>query len=72
MWVQRFDKDVDGGLNFVELVNALQTITKVQTNFPQTVATESDHGFGEFANQRAPTTEDREYKVNFGTASSPI
>jgi hypothetical protein len=28
MWIQRFDKDCDGGLNFVELVNAMQTIGK--------------------------------------------
>ena len=26
-WVRRYDKDVDGGLKFVDLVNALQTMT---------------------------------------------
>lgn len=26
-WIKRFDKDVDGGLNFVDVVNALQTLT---------------------------------------------
>ena len=26
-WIRRFDKDVDGGLQFVDLVNALQTMT---------------------------------------------
>jgi len=27
-WILRNDKDVDGGLNFIELVGALQTIAK--------------------------------------------
>lgn len=27
-WIARHDKDVDGGLNFVELIGALQTIAK--------------------------------------------
>ena len=26
-WIKRFDRDVDGGLNFVDVVNALQTLT---------------------------------------------
>ena len=26
-WIRRYDKDVDGGLKFVDLVNALQTMT---------------------------------------------
>ena len=29
-WIRRFDKDVDGGLKFVDLVNALQTLTNYQ------------------------------------------
>ena len=29
-WIRRFDKDVDGGLKFVDLVNALQTMTNYQ------------------------------------------
>ena len=29
-WIRRFDKDVDGALKFVDLVNALQTMTNYQ------------------------------------------
>lgn len=29
-WIKRFDKDVDGGLNFVDVVSALQTLTNYQ------------------------------------------
>ena len=29
-WIKRYDKDVDGGLKFVDLVNALQTMTNYQ------------------------------------------
>ena len=29
-WIRRFDKDVDGGLKFVDLVNAMQTLTNYQ------------------------------------------
>ena len=29
-WIRRYDKDVDGGLKFVDMVNALQTMTNFQ------------------------------------------
>ena len=29
-WIKRYDKDVDGSLKFVDLVNALQTMTNYQ------------------------------------------
>ena len=29
-WIRRFDKDVDGKLQFVDLVNALSTMTSYQ------------------------------------------
>ena len=38
-WIRRFDKDVDGGLKFVDLVNALQTMTNYQ---PKTVQRAND------------------------------
>ena len=38
-WIRRFDKDVDGGLKFVDLVNALQTMTNYQ---PKTVQMAND------------------------------
>lgn len=31
-WILRNDKDVDGGLNFIELVGALQTMAKAPYN----------------------------------------
>ena len=45
-WIRRFDKDVDGGLQFVDLVNALQTMTNYQPKnvqrANQTVKNEAD------------------------------
>ena len=38
-WIKRYDKDVDGGLKFVDLVNALQTMTNYQ---PKSVARAND------------------------------
>ena len=38
-WIRRFDKDVDGGLKFVDLVNAMQTLTNYQ---PKTVEKAND------------------------------
>lgn len=29
-WIRRYDQDVDGGLQFIDLVNALQTMTNFQ------------------------------------------
>ena len=34
-WIARFDRDVDGGLDFVDLVNALQTMTNYQPKVVQ-------------------------------------
>ena len=34
-WISRYDRDVDGGLDFVDLVNALQTMTNYQPKVVQ-------------------------------------
>ena len=34
-WIARYDRDVDGGLDFVDLVNALQTMTNYQPKVVQ-------------------------------------
>ena len=34
-WISRFDRDVDGGLDFVDVVNAMQTMTNYQPKVVQ-------------------------------------